>query len=251
MENNKPGSFDEKYGDDRKLQTAKDALVDARIAVAVDADVLDKVLESGRFKSQFETKTSKGTLSFEQRSENDTGQLGYHPSVDPAKRPIFGYVTTNGEITDTMLNTVRQYGQIQFVMKKDIEARSTYTTQDSLSYPAMVPAPFGVPSADAGRDPANEYIYAEAQMHGGVSLEDVDYAVVRVGSTMPEMQVQGTALTEEQYAAVSESLTKSNIRVIRVDDGQSFDVRTGQVVDSKLTEKQVERRALDLEDSVV
>ena len=226
MDEAKPGFFDEKYSDERKLQTAKDALVDARIAVAVDSSLLDKILESGRFKSQFETKTSKGTLSFKHRSENDTAQLGYHPSVDPEKRPIYGYVTTGGTIDDEKLTSVRQYGEVQLVMRKEVEARSTYTTEDSLNDPTMTPAPFGVPSARTGVQPASEYSYAEAQMHGGVSIEDVEFAVVYV-SDRPFKN----AVSEEKFAQISETLAKSSIRVVKLKDNQVLDVNTGQAVD--------------------
>ena len=226
MEEAKPGFFDEKYSDERKLQTAKDALVDARIAVAVDSGILDKLLESGRFKSQFETKNSKGTLDFKQRSENDTYQLGYHPSVDPEKRPIYGYVTSGGTIDDEKLTSVRQYGEVQLIMRKEVEARSTYTTEDSLNDPSMRPAPFGVPSARTGVQPASEYSYAEAQMHGGVSIEDVEFAVVYV-SDRPFKN----AVSEEKFAQISETLAKSNIRVIKLKDNQVLDVNTGQATD--------------------
>jgi hypothetical protein len=90
----------------------------------------------------------------------------------------------------------------------------------------MTPAPFGVPSARTGVQPASEYSYAEAQMHGGVSIEDVEFAVVYV-SDRPFKN----AVSEEKFAQISETLAKSSIRVVKLKDNQVLDVNTGQAVD--------------------
>ena len=227
-------AFDENFSEERRLQTAKETIENSRVTIAVQPDVLDKILESGRFKSQFETGTSMGTLDFGQRAQSEAVQLGYHPSVDPSKRPIYGYLTQNGKIDRDSLTEVRTYGAVQLMMKKDIESRSTYTGGDSLGRPTYKPAPIGTPSADAVWSPY-KIEYAEAQLHGGVSTGDVEFAVIAVAENDP----YGNSVTEKDFETIREKLEKSGIRVVPVRKNQKFDVQSGTVMDVVKTEQQL------------
>ena len=231
-------AFEENFGEERRLETATEILKNARIAVAIQPDLLDKILESGRFKSQFETGTSMGTLDFDQRAQTEAIQLGYHPSVDPSKRPIYGYLTKGGKIDQEAVNGVRMYGAVQLMMKPEIESRSTYTGGDSLGRPTFEPAPFGTPEADAVWSPEgsgwNEY--AEAQLHGGVSAGDIDFAVLYVDDDNPF----GNSVTEKNFEIISAKLKKAGIGVTPIRKGQMFDVQSGTVkVSTKIEAAQV------------
>ena len=229
--------FDEMFGEERRLQTATEILKDARIAIAVQPDVMDKILESDRFKSQFETGTSMGTLDFSLRAQSEAVQLGYHPSVDPSKRPIYGYLSKNGKIDRDGINEVRMYGAIQLMMKPEIESRSTYTGGDSLGRPTYKPAVVGTPSADAVWSPTDSganYEYAEAQLHGGVSVGDIDFAVIDVDDNNPF----GNSVTEKNFETISAKLEKSGIRVVPIRKGQMFDVVSGTVKNSTKIEEE-------------
>lgn len=227
-------AFDENFSDERRLQTAKETIENTRVTIAVQPDVLDKILESGRFKSQFETGTSMGTLDFGQRAQSEAVQLGYHPSVEPSKRPIYGYLTQNGQIDRNSLTEVRMYGAVQLMMKKDIESRSTYTGGDSLGRPTYKPAPIGTPSADAVWSP-HKIEYAETQLHGGVSVGDVELAVIAVDDNDPF----GNSVTEKDFESIREKLEKAGIRVAPVRRNQKFDVQSGTVMDVVKTEQQL------------
>ena len=230
-------AFDENFSEERRLQTATEILKDARITVAVQPDVMDKILESGRFKSQFETGTSMGTLDSNLRSQGEAIQLGYHPSVDPSKRPIYGYLTKGGKIDRDGVNEVRMYGAIQLMMKPEIESRSTYTGGDSLGRPTYKPAVVGTPNADAVWSPTTSganYEYAEAQLHGGVSVGDIDFAVIDVDDNNPF----GNSVTEKDFKTISVKLEKSGIRVLPIRKGQMYDVVSGTVKNSTKIEEE-------------
>jgi Protein of unknown function (DUF3626) len=220
-------AFDRQFGEERRLETATEILKNARIVVAIQPDLLDKIFESGRFKSQFETGTSMGALDFDQRAQSEAIQLGYHPSVDPSRRPIYGYLTKGGKIDQDSFNGVRMYGAVQLMMKPEIESRSTYTGGDSLGRPTFKPAPVGTPEADAVWSPEesgwNEY--AEAQLHGGVSVEDIDFALLYV----VDNPFGGNGVTEENFEIISAKLKKAGIGVMPVRKGQMFDVQSGTV----------------------
>lgn len=217
------------YGEEVKLQRVTERLKDASVAISVQIDVLEKILADGRFKSQFESKSSRGALNPAARTKGDISQLGYHPDTDPTKRPIYGYLTSGGKIDDDSMASIKQYGQVQLLLKKDVEGRTTYTADDSLTFTTLQPAPFGVPSAAATQSVSPSY--TEAQIHGGVSVEDVDYAVVQVG-VPDEYNWRDNKITEEQFAQVEKILSAAGIRVIPVRDGQIFDTTTGTVVDA-------------------
>jgi len=222
-------AYDAQYSDEIRLQTAKDALKDARISVAVSTDVLDKIIADGRLKSQFESQTSGGLVAEWARLRVEAIQFGYHPTVEPTKRPIYGYLTSGGKIDEDSLMRISQYGQLQLVLKKDVEARATYTSEDSISFSSLEPAPFGVPSAATSVSPDNFYsLYAEAQIHGGVSLQDVDYATVFVRPA-DEIDSGQNGVSEEEYEKISAALSRAGIRVVPIRDAEALDVNTGEV----------------------
>jgi len=211
-------------GDEARLQHSVDALDKADIAVAFPKDLLAKLIEDGRFKTQFETKTSRGALHPEGRITGDIAQFGYHPDTAPEMRPVYGYLTSGGTIDRNMLGSIKQYGELQFILKRDSHSRSTYTTHDSLSS-GLTPAPMGVPSKDASGK-VGETMYAEAQIHGGLSLSDVDYVVVNVGE--PDINDwRNNKISQEEFESISGMLANVGIRVVPVRDGEIADTWNG------------------------
>lgn len=205
------------YSDELRLQNSAEVLEKADIAIAFPLEVLEKLITDGRFKTQFETNTSGGTLYTQGRMQGDIAQFGYHPRNAPETRPVYGYLTKGGVIDDENFDAVQMYGELQFVLKKDAHSRATYTTQNSLGS-GLVPSPMGVPSKDASGAVGNPMaIYAEAQVHGGVSLSDVDYVVVNVGERQPWATHK---VSEEQFESISKMLESVGIRVVPVRDGE-------------------------------
>jgi hypothetical protein len=211
-------------GNEARLQHSVDALDKADIAVAFPKDLLEKLLEDGRFKTQFETKTSRGALHPEGRITGDIAQFGYHPDTAPEMRPVYGYLTSGGTIDRNMFGSIKQYGELQFILKRDSHSRSTYTTHDSLSS-GLTPAPMGVPSKDASGK-VGETMYAEAQIHGGLSLSDVDYVVVNVGEP-DQNDWRNNKVSEEEFESISGMLARVGIRVVPVRNGEIADTWNG------------------------
>jgi hypothetical protein len=119
---------------------------------------------------------------------------------------------------------IRQYGELQFVLKRDSHSRSTYTTHDSLGA-GLTPSPMGVPSKDASGK-VGQSTYSEAQIHGGVSLSDVDYVVINVGEP-DEWNWQVNKVKEEEFKSISGMLARVGIRVVPVRYGEILDTWNG------------------------
>jgi 8-oxo-dGTP pyrophosphatase MutT (NUDIX family) len=214
----------EELSDEARLQNSVESLDRADIAIAFPKDALEQLLKDGRFKTQFETKSSRGVLHPTARMEGDAAQLGYHPDTAPEMRPVYGYLTSGGVMDKEKFAFIRQYGELQFVLKRDSHSRSTYTTHDSLGA-GLTPSPMGVPSKDASGK-VGQSTYSEAQIHGGVSLSDVDYVVINVGEP-DEWNWQVNKVKEEEFKSISGMLARVGIRVVPVRDGEILDTWNG------------------------
>jgi hypothetical protein len=178
---------------------------DKKIAVRVTPGEIDKILSDGRFKTQFESGKSKGLKNTGLRAAVEEQWFGLPEDYDPKKRPIYGYVMVDGvrpaglgasDMFDVSTDALSQYGQIQVVLKDDVRRRTTAMFGDSLnnkndgipspvddpSWQSYSPAPSksmltrGLTSEDRSVDD-HEFragTYAEAQIHGGVTLDDID-----------------------------------------------------------------------------
>ena len=222
------------WGDEARLQYSIDALDKADIAIAFPKDLLEQLIKDGKFKTQFETKTSRGALHPSGRKQTDIAQFGYHPDTAPEMRPVYGYLTKGGVVDRSSLGSIKQYGELQFILKRDTHSRSTYTTHDSLST-GLTPSPMGVPSKDASGK-VGETMYAEAQIHGGLSLSDVDYVVINVGEP-DQWDWQNNKVAQEEFESISGMLATVGIRVVPVRDGEVVDTwNGGQVIPEKPVE---------------
>jgi len=167
--------------------------------------VVDKILISGRFKTQFETGTSEGANDPYGRGETENGYFGFPKyGTDEAEnikhlRPIYGYFT---EVEDGILNKegtippprrVYQYGDVAFKVKKEKFLKdATVTFYDSLrddAYVAATPASAPhftsiQPSTDNYDTLKNMYenhagfnsSYVEAQYHNQLTIDDIESA---------------------------------------------------------------------------
>ena len=88
----------------------------------------------------------------------------------------------------------------------------------------ITPSPVGVPSAKASAYKGKS-MYAEAQIHGGLSLSDVDYVTVNVGQPSDDWNINN--VSEEEFESISGMLAKVGIRVVPVRDGEVLDVWNG------------------------
>ena len=155
------------------------------------------VLQEGRFKTQFETGTSGGAFAPEYRAKGENGGLGIPMNVEPGRRPVYGYVAT-----DT--HGASGYGGIEFELRNEVKARTTITLGDSLigfgsEYDGqqLVGTPISEPNQEGWDGSVELYhdegvrgiLYIEAQIQGGVSLEDVSRIIVH--SQNPDLEFPG------------------------------------------------------------
>jgi hypothetical protein len=171
-------------------QMKKD-LTGTQVRVRVPTEVLSKVLDDGRIKSQFETATSRGALSPTTRGKVEQVAFGIDPKSDPAARPIYGYLYPAGQretkaFADDMGGS---YGEVEVRLKDDVLGRTTFNYGDSLegiSYKACIPSYVNDPQWYSARAAWSDNVvaskdspftgginYMEAQVQGGVKTSDI------------------------------------------------------------------------------
>jgi hypothetical protein len=146
-------------------------------------DRLRQALADGRFKTQFETSTSSGYLNTEIRANFEDMTWGYPIDLPPAQRPVYGYVSLHGVTKASQDQAVAAYGNIQIVLRDTVRPRITVSASDSLAYRRELrPSPIehidyrstrGHDADYTSPDAAVRYDYVEAQIHGGVTWDDV------------------------------------------------------------------------------
>jgi len=189
------------------MQQIQDAYDNGRIAIAIDEESFVEMLEDGRYKSQYETKTTHGTKDLELRKVTEDIAMGLPVDMKTSERPIYGFIVTNTEPVmsrdkdywkqpseglwhDTLSinsRSVEHYGDIRLVLNDDVRDRTTATVDDSLSngrfalplgtqlterdYAFNGGLASGFVASGAGGGPALRYI--ESQTVGGVRSSDI------------------------------------------------------------------------------
>lgn len=167
---------------DRELKLHKRTTVEA----------FEKIIESGRIKTQFETGTSKGILDNDLRAEVerklfDIPEHSLRKQPHVRKRPIYGYLGRDNETPSYELG----YGTVRITFKDSVRPRTTFTGDDSLGA-AFRPSPINAPDprsigavrwhepgkgiyAEKFEDAFGPYhSYIETQIHGGAGLDDIE-----------------------------------------------------------------------------
>ncbi len=183
-----PEQFDEAL-----LQGMNDALDEVHPYMAIDPGPLQKVLNGGRFKSQFETRSSGGMLDEGYRANQEADMFGYAQNLPASERPVYGYLgrdpgTGVDLFGDATHDAIGQYGSITVRFNDELAARTTFTAADSLSG-AHLPSPLLNPRMESAFIPrysrgrgiyesaerwAGDSGYIEAQYHGGLSTDLID-----------------------------------------------------------------------------
>ena len=184
-----------KFIDQDKSQDEADSLPfgsrddDHIVTVNAGESAVTSIFSEGRYKTQFETKSSGGTLNNRVRAKQEVASFSMHPFVNPEMRPVYGQVHPDG-FTEELDMTAAQYGNIVLVLDKKVRERTTWTEGDSLmnvaSHSSLTTPTFhGVSSynqsryyfseLDGGSDAGG---YLEAQIHGGVKASDIKYVVL-------------------------------------------------------------------------
>ena len=111
----------------------KKLIDDNEYSMRVKSNILEKILQDGRFKNQFETNTSGGLLDKEMRIKATKQLFGESAIKDAKDFEKYGYLGTKGFINE--VTYADQYGDCIVHFKKDmLKNRVTYTIDDSLGY---------------------------------------------------------------------------------------------------------------------
>ncbi len=176
-------------------EKAAKLLKKSNVYVRVSPATLDNILDSKskRLKSQFETGSSGGLLDNSRRSRVENRAFSIPVDSAVKKRPIYGYLSDSPDGHVSASEFVGQYGNVIIKTKPNVKSFTTFTSDDSLSYSAsLVPSPVNNPSYRSlthrpdvttainarSTDELGGY-YVEAQMHGGVSMSDIDTVFFR------------------------------------------------------------------------
>ncbi|NMW84233.1 DUF3626 domain-containing protein [Peptoniphilus sp. AGMB00490] len=177
-------------------------LVDSNeYAIRVDSSVLEKILDDGRFKNQFETNTSGGALNAEYRKKATKQLFGVgNKKLSASEREKYDYLGHKNFAEDRRDFSVGQYGNcVVHFDKNKLAGKVTYTIDDSLGFAInnmTVAGDAGNPSAcgirnDRLKDIANLFVnsknspnlsdfvedtsirYVELQYHGELNADDI------------------------------------------------------------------------------
>ena len=185
----------------------KEKLKDCRVVSRVDFRTLfNKVLPEGRFKSQFESGQSGGLLDNKFRSKVEYGMFGYKANMAAKSRPIYGYLAESKDLFGASMTNLNGYGRVAVVFKRDIANRTTFCLADSFSGDIAPAKLLGADIADAcavnkagyhlirGENMAGANIrelsnyYSETQIHGGVSVSDIDSIIIPPGARLSKAE---------------------------------------------------------------
>lgn len=186
-------------------QKAKQAFAGRQVATRVTPAGLSKILEDGRFRTVFDPAIrSRGLNNTDARARYEQMTWGYGWDTDPSLRPVYGYLAgpVRHAAKDSFDEALSQYGRIEVRLKDSaVRHRTTAMFGDSLDMrhsgrPSQVDNPEGWawtyanphglltnrlsttdrPSPD---DPAflGSSGYIEAQVHGGVTVGDIESVV--------------------------------------------------------------------------
>jgi hypothetical protein len=199
--------------------------------VATPADRMLRILADGRMKTAHEAKSTAGAgvggyLKARKWYEDSIMGIGGGKAVKRADRPVYGHRTT-----EEGLSAVSHYGDVHIRLKPETESRTSVTWGDSLNHfltPTMLADVEG--TSDTGMfdraaslleyytDPkwkhsdihsdedrvrkAANTDYVEAQIHGGVRLEDIDHVVVDMAAI--ESDINSLLKSKSYYHPPSE-----------------------------------------------
>lgn len=177
-----------------RLQAKIEDMVErAEFFRATQLGVLEKIMNvDGRWKSQFETGTSQGTLDPRYRAGQEKSMFGFEDDLekDRERRPIYGYfsdeehgaINCQGKIPPP--TNVHYYGTVNVKIKKEgALKKATITFHDSLCQGS------GWPPTPAAKPHFTSF---RLSYHGGRILEELKGpSVVNWGESYTEVQYHG------------------------------------------------------------
>ena len=105
------------------------SLGDRPVSIAAPREALESIIDDGRFKSQFESGTSRGLLDDRVRAEAERNLFGYPSDLPDEHRPIYGHISDR---TLWPSSTATAYGDWNAVLDPRRTKDATFTIGDSL-----------------------------------------------------------------------------------------------------------------------
>ena len=243
--------------DELTREYLEDAIRNASFQLRVpNCEIMGLILDSGRFKTQMETNSSKALLDLTTRKQFAGRCFGINPeTLPPEQFEVYGYAS-DGDLVresrpDSKINRgACQYGHIVVTLRKErMKERTTFTLGDSLSNqfatrmsyvhspdlqavgalfrPEVVKAAYlhhkakqEEPNAPCDVEQlldACDCPYAELQYHGGVRLEDIESVTLLADAFSEEAP---EAIEQEMPAELVERLRALGIKAYKVKDGE-------------------------------
>ena len=157
--------------------------IDQRLRVRIPGDVLGLILDDGRVRTMHETGTSRGINEESARVTAESLGFGTPEDVDPSLRPVYGYVSDGG-MGDSHS---QMYGDYVLSVQPGVADRTSVTWGDSLHpaenadiRPIMARDLVGATDRDIANASADQGItnrYIEAQIHGGLNVDELEPVV--------------------------------------------------------------------------
>jgi len=200
--------------EDKDFKRGKELLKEVAtspIAIRTYENALESIVEAGRFKTLEEFgEGRKGQEYFQARQELEVGLWGV-PEKDTG--PIYGFIDTPKQTG--LDNETRQYGEVKIILKDNVAGRTTITAGDSANH-GITPVPlidaregkltsqqvdmvyrsraFQTNASSVSQPRAMVYghsqiAYYEAQIHGGVSLNDIKSVYIPKGGFVKESTI--------------------------------------------------------------
>lgn len=197
--------------------------------VAIESDDFLKVVEDGRFKTQYETRESNGAYKPYLRRTREAAFLGVPQDTKASERPIYGYVATQVDGTTPHTSgynrdkwnvdntSVGQYGNVRVVLNDNVRDRTSYTIPDSLdgyalarpltekhTYETMSYAGLqhDLTTSHGGLQREG---YIEAQVYGGIKLSDI--------KTIYVMPSEGTKVNTVTVNSIKNAIASKGLNI--------------------------------------
>lgn len=210
-----------KYSVDKVESIMRDGVA----TIAFDQMSFFDILKSGQFGTAFSGGITKDENYMAKREVTENALLNIPADAPPEQRPVYGFITTTAagyqdypntgdfkdetdhawhEVTDVSSSYTEAYGTYRAVLKEETRDRTTITlgdTFDKLIGQPITDKPdtqtlthMGFYNNVVTTTNANHPYYVEAQIHGGVTLNDVETLYVHeeaVPSLTAQVQAAG------------------------------------------------------------
>jgi hypothetical protein len=118
---------------DKRIQDLVQA-GDLQIWIRCQLETLRKILDDGRFKSQFETATSGGRLNTKRRAYGEYGRVGIPLNMPAPFRLISGYAASEPNSKAPFVKNVERYGPVAVRLKPELKEFALQMLDDSLKH---------------------------------------------------------------------------------------------------------------------